>query len=114
MINCHLAYWPPQLNVKLIPKELKYKIREKYEEEFFPWMENNWKLCTGVDNIEFDEWSNSSYGIKRYGGLLNFMDDEDWSERLPEFQEYISHLNRLRPHKQFKDVFPELNIDMMK
>ena len=42
------------------------------------------------------------------------MDSEDWSERLPEFQEYISHLNRLRPHKQFKEVFPELNIDMMK
>ena len=114
MINCHLAYWPPQLNVKIIPKELKYKIREKYEEEFFPWMEDNWKLCTGVENIEFDDWANSSYGIKRYEGLLNFMDDEDWSERLPEFQEYISHLNRLRPHKQFEKVFPELCIDMMK
>ena len=108
-VNCHLAYWPPQLNVKVLPKEVKQKIQDKYENEFYPWVEDNWDKFTGVKEakIEKEQFINAPYGIKRYKGLINFMNAEDWSERLPETREWINKLNKSRGWEdKFYDAFP--------
>ena len=108
-INCHLAYWPPQLNVKVLPEHVKQKITDKYENEFYPWVEENWDKFTGVKEagIEKEKFLKAPYGIKRYQGLINFMNKEDWSARLPETKEYLSLVNRQRnwDNKFFK-TFP--------
>ena len=106
IFNCHLAYWPPQLNVKVLPDWFKQEVRQKYEEELFPWLEENWHRCTGV--TDYDTWRNSEYGIERLEGLLNFMDADDWSERLPETAEWCYKVAKER-FLDFNEVFPELD-----
>ena len=42
-INMHFAYWS-QLNVKVLPQDIKQQVTDKYENEFYPWLEENWQL----------------------------------------------------------------------
>lgn len=105
----HFAYWPPQLNVKVLPPNVKRQITELYENEFYPWCRENWNKFTGVERagISYDEWVNAPYGIKRFQGIINFMNSEDWSQRLPETKEWIRLVNRSRGwDNKFLDVFP--------
>jgi MoaA/NifB/PqqE/SkfB family radical SAM enzyme len=108
-INMHFAYWPPQLNVKVLPKEIKNEITLKYKNDFYPWVEDNWQKFTGVteNKITKEQFLSNSYGIKRFKGIINFMNDEDWSERLPEMKEYLSLVNKQRDwSNKFLSVFP--------
>jgi hypothetical protein len=109
MINWHLAYWPPQLNVKVLPTWAKAMVREKFE-EFFLWLEDNWQLCTGAEAGLIDKNSvmTAAYGIKRFRGLLDFMDSEDWSERMPELREWINLMDSQR-NLDFRKTFPEMS-----
>ena len=50
----------------------------------------------------------AGYGIKRLRSLLDFMDKEDWSERLPELQEWIHTVDRHRG-LDFKQIFSEIS-----
>jgi len=97
-VNMHFAYWPPQLNVKVLPQNIKEKITNKYEKEFYPWCRENWQKFTGVTEagIEYDTWNEAVYGIKRYQGLIKFMNSEDWSSRLPETREYLKLVDSRR------------------
>ena len=110
-INMHFAYWPPQLNVKVLPKDLKEKISKKYFDEFFPWLIDNYDKFTGVSqaNINLETWKNAPYGLKRFNGIINFMNSEDWSERLPETREWIATINQQRGWtSEFDNIFPLL------
>jgi hypothetical protein len=106
--SCHLAYWPPQLNVKVLPEWFKKDVKTKFEDELYPWLEKNWKLCTGVENIDYDTWRNSEYGIPRMQGLISFMEAEDWSVRLPETAEWCYNVALLR-NQDFNKIFPDLD-----
>ena len=108
-INMHFAYWPPQLNVKVLPQSVKQQITNKYEQEFFPWIDDNWQKFTGVGQhgIDKDTFDNAQYGKKRYKGLINFMNAEDWSMRLPETREYLQLLDKSR-NLNFAKTFPLL------
>jgi MoaA/NifB/PqqE/SkfB family radical SAM enzyme len=108
-LNVHLAYWPPQLNVKVLPPHIKKQISDKYENEFYPWIEDNWDKFTGVKDagITKEQFMNAPYGKKRFEGLINFMNAEDWSERLPETREYLNLINKQRGwDDRFLKVFP--------
>jgi MoaA/NifB/PqqE/SkfB family radical SAM enzyme len=108
-INYHFVYHPPHLNVKVLPKWFKEKCRQKYE-EFYPWWEANWQK--GVpeskkDYVTYDMWRDASYGINRLEGMLQFMESEDWSIRLPELKEYIQLIDNQRG-LNFAETFPEM------
>ena len=108
-INYHFVYHPPHLNVKVLPKWFKAECRKKYE-EFYPWWEENYML--GVpswhkDKVTKDDFLNASYGIQRLKGMINFMESEDWSRRLPEMKEFLQRCDIQRGNK-FADVFPEM------
>ena len=107
-INMHFAYWPPQLNVKVLPQDIKQQITDKYNNEFFPWIDENWDKFTGVKEagITKEHFLNDQYGLKRYKGIINFMNAEDWSARMPEFKEYISLINKQRGYDNFNEIFP--------
>lgn len=110
-INMHFAYWPPQLNVKVLPTEIKKKITNKYEHEFYPWIEENWFKFTGVKEAGIDKetFLSANYGIKRFNGIINFMNSEDWSARLPETKEYLTLINAQRGwNDKFFKTFPLL------
>ena len=108
-INYHFVYHPPHLNVKILPAWFKDEIERKYE-DFIPWWEENWEK--GIPSwhkgkVTKDDWLGASYGISRLRGMVNFMKSEDWSQRMPEFQEYITKLDQLRG-TDFRKTFPDM------
>lgn len=108
-INYHFVYHPPQLNVKILPKWFKDECHLKYT-DFYGWWRKNWKK--GIpswhkNKVTYDEWCEANYGIKRLNGMISFMKSEDWSNRLPEFKEYITLMDKVRG-TDFTKVFPEM------
>jgi hypothetical protein len=53
------------------------------------------------------EFLENSYGIKRLKGMVRFMESEDWSQRMPQFIEYINNMDAIRG-TQFCKTFPEM------
>jgi hypothetical protein len=108
-INYHFVYWPPHLNVKVLPREFLDKCEEKYE-EFIEWWTENWELGVPTwhkGKVTKEQWLDASYGIKRLRGMINFARSEDWTRRLPEFREYITKLDAHRG-TDFRKTFPEM------
>ena len=106
MIDLHLAYWPPQLNCKVLPDWFKKETTLKYQ-DFGKWLKSNWQKCNGVDGLTWEEWKKLPYGIKRLEGLVSFMNTEDWSERLPEMNEWCYKVSKERD-LDFDNIFPDL------
>ena len=104
LFSCHLAYWPPQLNVKALPEWYKNEVEEDIE-DFIEWLEDNWELSGAPSKEEFME---CEYGIPRLRGLVSFMKAEDWSNRLPEMSEWCYTVAKER-NIDFNEVFPELD-----
>ena len=108
-INYHFVYWPPHLNVKVLPREFLDKCEEKYE-EFIEWWSDNWELGVPTwhkGKVTKEQWLDASYGIKRLRGMISFARSEDWTRRLPEFREYITKLDAHRG-TDFRATFPEM------
>lgn len=108
-VNYHFVYHPPQLNVKILPKWFKDDCHLKYV-DFYSWWEKNWQK--GIpswhkDEVTLEEWKNANYGIKRLKGLISFMKSEDWSNRMIEFKEYITIMDKVRK-TSFANTFPEM------
>jgi MoaA/NifB/PqqE/SkfB family radical SAM enzyme len=104
LLNYHFVYHPAHLNVLVFPKEFKERITRKYE-DFIPWLEEY--AQNGSIGIDAETFINSEYGIKRLRGMVRFMNSEDWSNRMPEFQEYILKMDKIR-NLDFKSTFPEM------
>jgi hypothetical protein len=108
-INYHFVYHPPHLNVKVLPNWFKTQVRKKYE-DFYPWWQENWDK--GIpswhkDKVDYETWKDASYGIKRLEGMLQFMESEDWSVRLPEMKEFIELCDTQR-NISWEKTFPEM------
>lgn len=108
-INYHFVYHPPHLNVKVLPDWFKQETRKKYE-EFIPWWEANWEK--GIPSwhkgkVTQEQWREASYGVKRLYGMLQFMESEDWSNRLPETKEFLELCDKQR-NLNWAEVFPEM------
>ena len=108
-VNYHFVYHPPHLNVKILPNEFKEKCRKKYE-EFYPWWEANWEK--GIPSwhkgkVTYEDWRTANYGIQRLEGMLQFMESEDWSIRLPEMKEFLELCDKQRS-TSWQDVFPDM------
>jgi len=108
-VNYHFVYHPPHLNVKILPTEFKEKCRKKYE-EFYPWWEANWEK--GIPSwhkgkVTYEDWRTANYGIQRLEGMLQFMESEDWSIRLPEMKEFLELCDKQRS-TSWQDVFPDM------
>lgn len=98
LINYHLVYHPAMLNVKVLPPEFKARVRaklENYSEELKRRFASN------------PDFASSPYGVSRLMGLVKFMESEDWSNRMPEFREYIRLMDEIRG-TSFARTFPEM------
>jgi hypothetical protein len=60
------------------------------------------------DNQDKDFWEESPWGWRRFEGMLDWMDLEDTSYLLPDFQEYITKLDSVRG-TDARIIFPELS-----
>jgi hypothetical protein len=99
IINMHLLYIPTFLSARILPAEDKQQVRENFM-EFKDWLWNNYRQD---DNF----WKVNPYGWKRYEAILKFVEAQDHSHLLPDFQEYIRNLDRIRGTDS-KSVFPDL------
>lgn len=100
IINLHLLYIPTFLSARLLPKKDKEEIHQQFA-EFKQWL---WDNYTQDDNF----WNHNPYGWKRWEAILKFIDAEDHSHLLPDFNEYIQNLDNIRG-TNFKETFPELS-----
>ncbi|MBC6414923.1 MAG: twitch domain-containing radical SAM protein [Bdellovibrionales bacterium] len=98
LIDTHFVYHPAHLNVKILPLEFKKEVVKKFE-DFYLWLEKEFKSQS--------DFLKHPYGISRLKGMCQFMLSEDWSNRMPEFREYILKMDKIRG-LNFKETFPEM------
>lgn len=99
LIGVHLLWIPTWLSLRVLPNEDKKQVRELFQ-ELKEWLWNNY-----TKDAEF--WEVNPYGWKRWEGILDWMDEEDHSNLLPDFQEYIKVMDKQRG-LDFKTTFTEL------
>jgi MoaA/NifB/PqqE/SkfB family radical SAM enzyme len=96
LVGTHLVYLPSYLNVRVLPKHLKLKVEEAVS-----------RFCnTQTLNTEF---ITSPYGLKRWQGLVQYMNQEDWTHKIPALLDYLETTDKTRG-TDFRKVFPELTI----
>jgi len=94
LIGTHLVYLPNYLNVRVLPKELKQFAKERIE--------------SFIDRQKFDTaWLQHPMGARRWQGLVEYMMAEDWSDKLPQLQDYLRVIDEQRG-MDFRKIFPEL------
>jgi hypothetical protein len=94
LIGTHLVYLPSYLNVRVLPARIKSKVSSTIEE-----------FCNDRSNdLEF---ATNPYGQKRWQGLVHYMNQEDWSHKLPATTDYLTTCDGTRG-TDFTKVFPEL------
>ena len=108
MLNFHFVYHPAHLNVKILPDDFKTKTAKKYQ-EFYDWLDKNFDEL-GI-KVKKEDFMNAPYGMARLKGMINFMQSEDWSNRLVEFREYINLMDGIRG-TSFVETFPEMKMIM--
>lgn len=99
LVSAHLVWIPTWMSLRVLPKKDKEHVRELFN-ELKQWL---WENYTQDDEF----WKSNPYGWKRWEGILDWMDAEDHSNLLPDFQEYITTMDVQRG-TNFKLIFPEL------
>jgi len=99
LVGVHLLFIPTWLSLRVLPKEDKLEVRKLFA-ELQQWLWDNY-----TQDAEF--WEVNPYGWKRWEGILDWMDAEDHTNLLPDFQEYIRVMDAQRGTYS-KEVFPEL------
>lgn len=96
LIGTHLVYLPSYLNVRVLPKHLKDKVKKNVE-----------YFCSRRSTDS--EFINNPYGLKRWQGLVQYMMAEDWGHKLPMLLDYLTVTDQQR-NTDFRKIFPELDI----
>jgi organic radical activating enzyme len=103
MINTHFVYHPPQLDVRVLPKEIKQLLTEKYKKDIVE-IEKLHKLI--APNIDYETWRNNSHGIVRLEGILKHCLSEDIN-RFEQTKEWLNLLDKTR-NTDYQEIFKEL------
>lgn len=94
LIGTHLVYLPSYLNVRVLPKHLKDRVAKNVE-----------MFCSR--KINDNEFMSNPYGAARWKGLVQYMNQEDWSHKIPMLLDYLDTTDQTRG-TNFRQVFPEL------
>lgn len=100
LISPHLVWIPTWLSLRVLPKKDKEEIVKSFN-DLENWLKKNY-------TTDIDFWENNAYGWKRWKGILEWMNSEDHTNLLPDFQEYISRMDAIRG-TNFKKTFSELS-----
>lgn len=93
LIGMHLVYLPSYLNVRVLPEKIKKMASERIKKF--------------TETIKSHQFNNDPYGKQRWLGLVDYMNDEDWSHKLPAMTEYLEITDQTR-ETDFRSIFPEL------
>jgi hypothetical protein len=67
------------------------------------------KLTLFINSITDERFLTDPMGKQRWEGLIKYLNQEDWSSKLPALREYIEVCDRTRG-LNFKETFPELTL----
>lgn len=90
LIGLHLVYLPSYLNIKVLPNKEKLEVTERI-----------YNIIKKYSSVDFD---NDPYGKQRWLGLIDYMNSEDWSHKLPATIEYLSVTDNTR-NTNYKQIF---------
>lgn len=94
LIGTHLVYFPSYLNIRVLPQAYKQFAKDNIERF--------------IDSQKFNSaWNEHAMGKRRFEGLIEYMMSEDWSNKLPQLQDYLRVLDEQRG-TDFRKTFPEL------
>lgn len=93
LIGLHLVYLPSYLNIRVLPKSIKDKVTNT--------------LVEFISSITDERFLTDPMGKQRWEGLINYMNQEDWSNKLPALIEYLNICDETR-NLNYKQTFPEL------
>jgi organic radical activating enzyme len=94
VIGLHLVYLPSYMNVRVLPKEIKQEVTGK--------------ITNFARHFLRDfEFNTNPYGRQRWEGLVDYMNAEDWTHKLPALKQYLQISDKTR-ELDFVSVFPEL------
>lgn len=94
LIGLHLVYLPSYLNIRVLPKDIKEQVSQS--------------LHSFLNSIKTSEFINNSYGKQRWLGIIDYMNSEDWSQKLPLLTQYLDICDQSR-NLNFRSVFSELS-----
>ena len=94
LIGTHLVYLPSYLNVRVLPAHIKKTVEKRIE-----------YFCSRRSTDQ--EFISNPYGLKRWQGLVQYMNNEDWSNKLPMLEDYLTTTDQQRG-TDFIQTFPEL------
>ena len=96
LVGMHLVYLPSYLNVRVLPQDVKQEV--------------NKRITSFIYDFRRDaEFIMNPYGRQRWEGLLNYMNTEDWSHKLPALKQYLQVTSNTRK-QDFVKIFPELEL----
>lgn len=95
LIGTHLVYLPSYLNVRVLPREIKIEVEKRIN-----------LFCKVRSNDQ--EFISNPYGLRRWQGLIQYINSEDWSNKLPMFEDYITTTDQTRG-TNFRKTFLELS-----
>lgn len=95
VIGLHLVYLPSYLNVRVLPKEVKELAKQNI-------------LSFANSSTRTEQFIKDPYGKQRWIGLVDYMEGEDWSHKLPAMIQYLEITDSTRGNN-FREVFPELS-----
>jgi MoaA/NifB/PqqE/SkfB family radical SAM enzyme len=93
IIGLHLVYLPSYLNVRVLPQDLKAQAADT--------------ISKFANSINTHEFINNAYGRMRWLGLVDYMNSEDWSHKLPAAVQYLEICDKTR-ELNFRKTFKEL------
>lgn len=101
IIKHHIAHRPIKTNIKILNINIKNKIT------------NHYSIWSGkIDKTELNQNMKNRYK-QILNSILKYMNSEDWTDKLPEFINFTSYLDRVRNQKileivpDYKDLFNE-------
>jgi MoaA/NifB/PqqE/SkfB family radical SAM enzyme len=94
IIGLHLVYLPSYLNIRVLPNHVKTLAADK--------------ITKFIDTIKTDEFVTNSYGKQRWQGIVNYMMEEDWSNKLKSMTQYLETCDLTRG-TNFRKTFLELD-----
>jgi hypothetical protein len=94
IIGLHLVYLPSYLNIRVLPNHVKTLAADR--------------ITKFIDTIKTDEFVTNSYGKQRWQGIVNYMMEEDWSNKLKSMTQYLETCDLTRG-TNFRKTFLELD-----
>lgn len=103
LITTHPLHNPLFLNVKILPLSTKHMIIDEFD-KFYIWLEE-WMENENINDEDRNHYR--KYAKKLFGGYVDYMMKDDWSNELPKFWKYTKRLDEIR-NQSFEETLPEL------